>query len=78
MLREMGHVYPDEIRQFIVQNMADLSIVAFSRAIERRLPDLRAAGVSCVQRRSFRTSAGWSAGLTDSYTFLICPSPSIR
>ena len=42
MLREMGHVYPDEIRQFIVQNMADLSTVAFSRAIERRNPDLRA------------------------------------
>jgi hypothetical protein len=37
----MGHVYPDEIRQFIVQNMADLSTVAFSRAIERRNPDLR-------------------------------------
>ena len=42
MLRDMGQVYPDEIRQFIVQNMADLSTVAFSRAIERRNPDLRA------------------------------------
>ena len=42
VLREVGHVYPDEIRQFIVQNMADLSTVAFSRAIERRNPDLRA------------------------------------
>ena len=41
VLREVGHVYPDEIRQFIVQNMADLSL-AFSRAIERRNPDLRA------------------------------------
>ena len=38
VLREMGHVYPDEIRQYLEQNMAALSSVAFSRAIERRDP----------------------------------------
>ena len=42
VLREMGHVYTDEIRQYIVQNMAELSTVAFSRAIERRAPSAKA------------------------------------
>ena len=32
----------DEIRQYIVQNMAELSTVAFSRAIERRAPSAKA------------------------------------
>ena len=36
VLREMGHVYPDEIRAYIEKNNTDLSSIAFSRAIERR------------------------------------------
>lgn len=36
VLREMGHVYPAEIRAYIESNVITLSSIAFSRAIERR------------------------------------------
>ena len=36
VLREMGHVYPQEIRAYIEENICSLSAIAFSRAIERR------------------------------------------
>jgi 3-methyladenine DNA glycosylase AlkD len=42
VLRELGLVYPREIREFIVTHI-DMPAVAFSRAIERRNPEERAA-----------------------------------
>ncbi|MBT5057764.1 MAG: DNA alkylation repair protein [Gemmatimonadetes bacterium] len=36
VLREMGHVYPAEIRRFIETHCAAMGSVSFSRAIERR------------------------------------------
>ncbi len=38
VLREMGHVYPDEIRAFLIDHITSVSSIAFTRAIERRSP----------------------------------------
>jgi len=41
VLREMGHVYPNEIRVYIEKSISMLSSIAFSRAIERRDASVR-------------------------------------
>jgi len=51
VLREMGHVYPAEIRRYIEDNVAVLSPGAFNRAIERRPADER------IELRRIRESA---------------------
>lgn len=38
VLREMGHVYPEEIRAFLTDHVMSVSSIAFTRAIERRSP----------------------------------------
>jgi len=43
VLREMGQVYPDEIAEYLETHAPAMSASAFSRAIERRSPDSRAA-----------------------------------
>jgi 3-methyladenine DNA glycosylase AlkD len=42
VLREMGHVYPEELASFLETHGPAMSAAAFSRAIERRSPDERA------------------------------------
>ncbi|MBA3432619.1 MAG: DNA alkylation repair protein [Actinobacteria bacterium] len=42
VLREMGHVYPDEVAGYLEQHAAALSASAFSRAIQRHSADSRA------------------------------------
>jgi 3-methyladenine DNA glycosylase AlkD len=41
VLREMGHVYANEITKYLQANAAKISTPAFSRAIERRSPEER-------------------------------------
>lgn len=52
VLREMGHVYPDEIDAFLEEHGSALSAPAFSRAIERRSTESRA------RLQELRTSGG--------------------
>lgn len=42
VLREMGQVYPDEIAGYLETHASAMSAPAFSRAIERRSPQVRA------------------------------------
>jgi len=43
VLREMGQSYPDEVGHYLESHASELSASAFSRAIERRSPESRAA-----------------------------------
>ena len=51
VLREMGHVYPLEVRSYLEAHAAELAAPAFTRAIERRTPDER------VELRGIRDTA---------------------
>jgi len=42
VLREMGHVYPDEVRAYLLEHITTISAVALRRAVERRSRGVRA------------------------------------
>jgi len=51
VLREMGRVYPQEIRDYLVAHLAHMSGIAFSRAIERR-DEVERAAMSAARKQA--------------------------
>jgi 3-methyladenine DNA glycosylase AlkD len=52
VLRELGHVHPDEVATFLERHAASMSSRAYARAIERRAPAERAQWLAIRKARS--------------------------
>ena len=52
VLRELGHVHPDEVSAFLERHVAGMSSRAYTRAIERRAPAERAQLMAMHKARS--------------------------
>ena len=55
VLRELGHAYPDEVREYIEEHITTISAVALRSAVERRSPRVKAELLAMSKSSSMRT-----------------------